>query len=115
MNLRRLIIIAVSVGAVVAVVATVSVDILLQWSRSVSVVDVPKEQLVGLTDAQLSDKIMSGVFPMRSVKGAEKAAYLITYDRMTLVQSWLHYFVSCGIAAFLGGLLFNSRRRSLTK
>lgn len=79
------------------------------------VVDVPKEQPVGLTDAQLSDKIMSGVFPMRSVKGAEKAAYLITYDRMTLVQSWLHYFVSCGIAAFLGGLLFNSRRRSLTK
>lgn len=109
MNVRRLLITAVSVGAVVAAVATVSVDILLHWSQSVSVVDISKEQLAGLTETQLQDKILAGEFPTRSVRGAEKAAYLIAHEPMTFVYRWFQYFISCGLSALLGGLIFTGR------
>ena len=68
MNTRRLLLIAVCIGAVVAAVAAVLGDILLRWSQSVSVVDVSKEQLGGVTEIQLNDKILSGDFPIRSCR-----------------------------------------------
>jgi len=110
MNTRRLLAIAFCIGAIVALMAMLSAHIFLHWSESVGVVDVSREQLIGLTPTQLNDKILSGAFPTRSVKGAEKAAYFITHEPITLVYSWLRQFVACSIAAFLGGWFFNRRR-----
>jgi hypothetical protein len=108
-NIRRLLLASFCVGAVIAGVATVSVDILLPWDQSVSVIDAPNDQLDRLTATELNDKINSGAIPLKSVRGLEKAFYVLTRDPMWLVSTWTHFFVASVLAAFLGGLFVGGR------
>jgi len=109
MKIGRTLLIAVCVGAVVALVATASLRILLPWSRPVAVVDAPREQLVGLTDTELNDKMLSGALPVKSVKGMDKAVFILTRAPGTLLYTWMQFFVASALAAFLGVLLVNRR------
>jgi hypothetical protein len=110
MFLRRLLFVACGVGAGVALVATLSVNILLHWSEEISVLDAPQEQVAGLTPTQLNDKLLSGALHLKMVSGTEKAVYFLTRSPMMLAYSWAYFFVPSAIAAFLGGLLVSGRR-----
>ncbi len=110
MNLPRLLIAAIGVGAIVALVATLTAEVLVPWSEHVSVLDAPKEQVAGLSATELNDRLLSGALKLRSVSGMEKAVFIFTREPMMLVHSWVYFFVSSAIAAFLCGLLVNARR-----
>ena len=109
MVLRRLLLMACGVGAVVALVATISANI-LHWSDEISVLDAPQDQVAGLTQTQLNDKLLSGALRLKTMSGAEKATYFLTSSPMLLAQSWAYFFVPSAVAAFLGGLLVSGRR-----
>jgi hypothetical protein len=109
MQLKRLLLLAIGVGAVVALVATISVNILLPWSVDVRVLDAPQEQVARLNATELNDKLLSGALHLKSVRRAEKAMYLVTEAPMVLVHSWAYFFVASSIAAFLCGLLVTRR------
>jgi len=110
MPLRRLVFVAIGVGTMVALVATLSVNIVLHWSEEISVVDAPQEQVAALTPIEVNDKLLSGALHLKTVSGAEKAAYFFTRAPTMLVYSWAYFFVPSAIAAFLGGLLVSGRR-----
>jgi hypothetical protein len=109
MHMRRLLLVAVGVGALVAVVA-LSFNILLQWSEDISVLDAPEEQVASLTPTEINDRLNSGVLRLKSVHGSEKAVFLFTRAPMALAYNWVYIFVPSTIAAFLGGLLVSWRR-----
>jgi len=109
MRWRRLLLTAIGLGAVVAVIATITVNVLLPWSVEILVPDFPKEQLAASNPTELNDKLLSGALHLKSVRGMDKAIYLFTEAPMFLVRSWAYFFVSSVVAAFLGGLLINAR------
>jgi hypothetical protein len=108
--MRRLFFVAVGVGAVVALVASLSVNVLLHWSDPINVLDAPREQVAGLTPAEINDKLLSGALRLKMVSGAEKAVYFFVHAPTMLAYSWAYFFVPAAIAAFLGGLLVGGRR-----
>ncbi len=110
MQLRRILLLAIGVGAVVALFASISVNILLPWSVEVSVIDAPQEQVAGLSPNELNDKLLSGAIRLKSVSGADKAHYLFTQAPMVLARTWAYYFVASSIAAFVVGFLAIGRR-----
>ena len=98
--MRKLFFVAVGVGAVVALVASLSVNVL----------DAPQEQVAGLTPAEINDKLLSGALRLKMVSGMEKAVYFFVHAPTMLAYSWAYFFVPAAIAAFLGGLLVSGRR-----
>jgi hypothetical protein len=65
---------------------------------------VSNSQLNRLTATELNDKISSGAIPLKSVRGMEKAYYILTRDPIWLFSTWMEFFVSSAFAAFLGGV-----------
>ena len=110
MHARNLLLVAVGVGAVVALVASVSVNVLLHWSEGISVLDAPQEQVAGLTPTEVNDKLLSGSLRLKTISGSEKAVYFFVHAPVILVSSWAYFFVPSAIAAFLEGLLVIRRR-----
>jgi hypothetical protein len=105
----RLLLAAIGIGAIVALVAALTVNVLLPWSVEINVLDAPDEQVAGLNATELNDRLLSGELRLKSLRGTEKAIYLFTKAPMMLAHSWAYFFVSCSIAAFLGGLFVNRR------
>jgi hypothetical protein len=106
----KLFFVAVGVGAVVALVASLSVNVLLHWSEPINVLDAPREQIASLTPAEINDKLLSGALRLKMVSGMEKAVYFFVHAPTMLAYSWAYFFVPSAIAAFLGGLLVGGRR-----
>jgi hypothetical protein len=109
-HVRKLFFVAVGVGAVVALVASLSVNVLLHWSEEISVLDAPQEQVAGLTPTEINHKLLSGALRLKMVSGIEKAVYFFVHAPIVLAYSWAYFFVPSAIAAFLGGLLVSGRR-----
>jgi hypothetical protein len=107
---RRLFFVAVGVGAIVALVASLSVNVLLHWSEPINVLDAPRDQVAALTPAEINDKLLSGALRLKMVSGMEKAVYFFVHAPSMLAYSWAYFFVPAAIAAFLGGLLVGGRR-----
>jgi hypothetical protein len=107
-KLRRLLLVACSVGAVVGLVATAS-EILLDWDRSVAVLDAPDEQVASLTATELNNKVAGGEITLRSLRGAEKEAYILRHSPMALILGWVRFFVPSTLAALLSGVLICRR------
>jgi len=110
MPLPRLCLTAIGIGAFVALVAVLFVNVLLPWSIEVKVLDAPPEQVAGLTATEVNDRLLSGALQLKSVSGMKKAEYLFTQVPMVLVRGWAYFFVASAIAAFLCGLFVNARR-----
>ena len=109
MRWRRLLLVAIGVGAIVALVATITVNVLLPWSVEIMVPDFPQEKLMTYSPTAINDILLSGELRLKSVRGMDKATYLFTKAPMFLVHSWAYFFISSAVAAFLA-LLFNARR-----
>ena len=75
--MSKLFFVAIGVGAVVALVASLSVNVLLHWSEPINVLDASQEQIASLTPAEINDKLLSGALRLKMVSGMEKAVYFL--------------------------------------
>jgi hypothetical protein len=104
---RRLVLISICIGAVIALAATVSIDLL---GESAIAVAVPREDMSKLTPAAINEKLRSGDVPLKSVRGIEMDIYVLKYEPMMLVRRWLYFFLACTLSAFVSGLLSKQHR-----
>src|SRR5215468_6656970 len=107
MSIRRLAFLSLGVGALVALVAMLSVEVILPWADYANVPDAPRSQLSQLSSGELRDRLLKGTIALKAVNGIEKVYYVISHDPWYFGYQWAYFLVPSVVAAFISGLLVN--------
>ena len=110
MRLQRLFVSSLGVGAAVAFVAMLSVDVILPWSDYLNVPDAPRAELSQLPSNELQERLLKGTIALQALNGMKKVYYILSHNPEYFVYQWAYFLVPSIVAAFLGGLLARSPR-----
>jgi len=109
MSMPRLFLLSLGVGAAVAFVAMVSVDVILPWNDYINVLDAPQSELSQLSENELHDRLLKGTIALEALNGMKKVYYILAHRPQYFAFQWMYFFIPSVVAAFLGGLLGRSR------
>jgi uncharacterized protein (UPF0297 family) len=83
----RLILSPLAIGALVAFVALLSVDVILPWDDYVNVIDGTREQISQLSRDEVNDHLLKGTLALVAVNGAKKVWYILSHDPLYFAWS----------------------------
>ena len=112
MTLSRSLVSSVVVGALVAFVAMLSVEVILPWNDIANVADAPHEKLAQLSHDELNEQVLKGTIALKAVTGLQKVYYILVHSPSYFAYQWAYFFVPCAVAAFIG-ILVAGRRQDL--